>query len=232
MLYFTGDMHGDKSRFGAWRLRWLGARDALVICGDFGFLWNGSPEERKTLEWIGRRKYQVLFLEGTHDNLDLLDSCPVEEWNGGLTHHICGNLRHLIRGEVFTIGDRTLLAVGGGESRDAAFRKAGENWWARELPTLPEAEEWSRRLEERGNRVDYVASHQAPTNVDSCFTGKVCEVTALTAFMDRFQQQGKFRRWFFGAYHQDRVVPPKYQGLFERIERAEPRHPDKGGDRR
>ncbi len=162
MLYFTGDMHGDKSRFGAWRLRWLGARDTLVICGDFGFLWNGSQEEREVLEWIGRRKYQVLFLEGTHDNLDLLDSYPVEEWNGGLTHHISGNLRHLIRGEVFTIGDRTLLAIGGGESRDAAFRKAGENWWARELPTLPEVEEWARRLEERGGRVDFVVSHRPP----------------------------------------------------------------------
>ena len=50
MLYFTGDMHGDKRRFGAWRLRWLGARDTLVICGDFGFLWNGSQEEREVLE--------------------------------------------------------------------------------------------------------------------------------------------------------------------------------------
>ena len=89
MIYFTGDMHGDKRRFGAWRLRWLGQKDALVVCGDFGFLWNGSQEEKEVLDWIGRRRYQVLFVEGTHDNLDLLSQYPVEEWNGGLVHHIC-----------------------------------------------------------------------------------------------------------------------------------------------
>ncbi len=223
MIYFTGDMHGDKRRFGGWRLRWLGGRDTLVVCGDFGFLWNGSPEEKEVLEWIGRRKYQVLFLEGTHDNLDLLEQYPVEEWNGGLTHPISGNLRHLIRGQIFNIEGKTLLALGGGESRDAAFRKAGENWWSQELPTLPEVEQWCRRLDAHDCRVDYVASHQAPTNVDSCFTGKVCEVTALTAFMDQLQQHCQFEKWFFGAYHQDRVVPPKYHGLFEKVEAASKR---------
>lgn len=162
MIYFTGDMHGDRGRFDAWKLRWLGKKDALVVCGDFGFLWNGSREEQEVLEWIGRRKYDVLFLEGTHDNLDLLERYPVEEWNGGLTHHICGNLRHLIRGQVFTIQGKTLLAVGGGESRDAAFRERGVNWWPQELPDLREVEEWCRRLDALDCRVDYVASHQAP----------------------------------------------------------------------
>ena len=35
MLYFTGDLHGDRRRFGAWKLRWLGKKDALVVCGSF-----------------------------------------------------------------------------------------------------------------------------------------------------------------------------------------------------
>ena len=176
MLYFTGDMHGDRRRFGTLRLRLMGPKDALVVCGDFGFLWNGGPEERETLEWIGRRRYPVLFLEGTHDNLELLNSYPVEEWNGGLTHHICGNLRHLIRGQIFTIQGKTLLAVGGGESRDMLFRKAGQSWWPGELPGYDELDGWFARLDAAGGGVDYIASHQAPTNIDSCITGKVCEV--------------------------------------------------------
>ena len=221
MIYFTGDMHGDKRRFGAWKLRWLREQDTLVVCGDFGFIWDGSEKEKKVLDWIGRRRYQVLFVEGTHDNLDLLEQYPVEEWNGGLTHHIGGNLRHLIRGQVFTIDGKKLLALGGGESRDAAFRKAGENWWTQELPQYDELEEWTQRLAGIGNQVDYVVSHQAPTNVDSCVTGHICDATTLTAFMDRLQQSCRFRRWFFGCYHQDKMVPPKYQCLFEKIEPAE-----------
>jgi hypothetical protein len=221
MIYFTGDMHGDKKRFEAWKLRWLGKKDALVVCGDFGFLWNGSQEEKELLDWIGRRRYQVLFLEGTHDNLDLLEKYPVEEWNGGLTHHISGNLRHLIRGQVFSIQGKTLLALGGGESRDASFRERGVNWWPQELPQYGELEEWCRRLDKLDCRVDYVASHQAPTTVDSCITGTVCEVNALTAFMDRFQQECDFDRWFFGSYHLNRFIPPKYQALFDQVEAAE-----------
>ena len=217
MLYFTGDLHGDRRRFGAWKLRWLGKKDALVVCGDIGFLWDGGKEEQEVLEWIGRRKYDVLFLEGTHDNLDLLDRYPVEEWNGGRCHHICGNLRHLIRGEVFTIQGKTLLAAGGGESRDAVFRERGVNWWPQELPEMEEVEEWLRRLDALGRRVDYVASHQAPTTVDSCLTGAVCEATPLTAFLDWVQQNCSFDRWFFASYHQDRLIPPKYRCLFEEV---------------
>lgn len=223
MIYFTGDMHGDRGRFNAWKLRWLGEKDALVVCGDFGFLWNGSPEEEEILQWIGKRRYQVLFLEGTHDNLDLLERYPVEEWNGGLTHRITGNLRHLIRGQIFSIQGKSLLALGGGESRDAAFRRAGENWWPQELPAYEELPDWSRRLEEAGGQVDYIASHQAPTNVDSCITGTVCEVTALTAFMDQLQQKYRFGRWFFGSYHQNRIVPPKYCCLFDKVVPGEPK---------
>ena len=45
-----------------------------------------------------------------------------------------------------------MLARGGGESQDASFRKAGENWWPQELPQYDEIEEWTRRLAEGGNQ--------------------------------------------------------------------------------
>ena len=82
---------------------------------------------------------------------------------------------------------------------------------------MEEVEEWLRRLDALGRRVDYVASHQAPTTVDSCLTGAVCEATPLTAFLDWVQQNCSFDRWFFASYHQDRLIPPKYRCLFEEV---------------
>lgn len=36
MIYITGDIHGDFSRFKSPLLRKLKKNDALIVCGDFG----------------------------------------------------------------------------------------------------------------------------------------------------------------------------------------------------
>lgn len=93
MIYITGDIHGDFSRFKSPLLRKLKKNDALIVCGDFGFIWEGTQAERKILKKIGKLPYNVLFVEGSHDNYDLLESYPVEEWCGGKTRPISGRLR-------------------------------------------------------------------------------------------------------------------------------------------
>ena len=221
MIYFTGDLHGDRKRLEDKRIKRLKRGDTLVVCGDFGFVWNGSGEEKKLLDWIGRRKYNVVFVEGTHDNLDLLEDYPVEEWNGGLTHHISGNLRHLIRGQVFRLGERSLFAVGGGQSDDFAQREPGINWWPREMPSEDDLRAYWAALEQAGRQVDYVVSHQAPTNIDACITHHTCEVNYLTAFFDLMQRKCTFRAWYFGSYHQNKVIPPHYHCLFDEVAAGE-----------
>ena len=47
MVYITGDMHGDQNRFNTKEIKQLQPGDTLIICGDFGFIWNGSKKERK-----------------------------------------------------------------------------------------------------------------------------------------------------------------------------------------
>ena len=66
MVYLTGDTHGDLDRFRHGRLRWLGKRDIVVVLGDFGFVWDGSAEEQKKLDWLRKRPYTLLFLDGSH----------------------------------------------------------------------------------------------------------------------------------------------------------------------
>ena len=45
MIYVTGDTHGDLSRFETGGARRLKKNDTVIVCGDFGFLWDGSPKE-------------------------------------------------------------------------------------------------------------------------------------------------------------------------------------------
>ena len=50
MVYITGDIHGDLSFFKNPKLKKLNDDDFLIVCGDFGFLWNNSEEEKKAIE--------------------------------------------------------------------------------------------------------------------------------------------------------------------------------------
>ena len=72
MIYVTGDTHGIASRFEDPRLRKLKQGDTLIICGDFGFLWNVSKDEINVLKKLSKKKYNICFVEGTHENFDML----------------------------------------------------------------------------------------------------------------------------------------------------------------
>ena len=76
MLYLTGDTHGDYRRFERKEIRHLKQGDVLVVCGDFGFVWEGGKKEEKLLQKIGKRKYHTLFVPGANENYDLLRQYP------------------------------------------------------------------------------------------------------------------------------------------------------------
>ena len=50
MIYVTGDLHGDISRLETFRMRRFKKNDMLIVCGDFGFIWDNGEEEKKALE--------------------------------------------------------------------------------------------------------------------------------------------------------------------------------------
>ena len=59
MIYITGDMHGDFSRFKDVKKAHVKKGDTLIVCGDFGFLWNGGKKEEAALHKIGKLPYTV-----------------------------------------------------------------------------------------------------------------------------------------------------------------------------
>ena len=76
MIYVTGDTHGDLSRFKKGKLFWLSRKDTVIILGDFGFLWECTPQEMAQIRWLGSRRYKILFLDGCHENFEKLAHFP------------------------------------------------------------------------------------------------------------------------------------------------------------
>ena len=75
MIYVTGDTHGDIERFKSREMKKLGNGDTLIICGDFGFLWDDSRAERNALKKLASKDYTIAFVDGCHENFDMLEVC-------------------------------------------------------------------------------------------------------------------------------------------------------------
>ncbi|MEG1152838.1 MAG: metallophosphoesterase, partial [Oscillospiraceae bacterium] len=166
MIYVTGDTHGDISRFKTKQIRALKKKDFLIICGDFGFIWDGSKQEEKILKWIGKRRFTTLFVEGTHDNIEKISQYPLEEVGGEKAHKISGRLFHLRRGCIYSFDEKRVFAFGGGESDDNDSRVLGETWWAEEIPNADEVKFAIENLKLFDERVDYIITHEAPPKIE------------------------------------------------------------------
>lgn len=217
MIYITGDTHGEMRRFDSAKARKLKKGDTLIVCGDFGFIWSGGSAEEKILQKLGKKKYQILFVDGTHENFNLLDKYPVTEWNGGQVQQISGNLYHLMRGQVYTIEGKKIFAFGGGESPEKQMRMEAGTWWEREMPGIDEMRTGVSNLHAVDMKVDYIITHQPAPRVMSHGLAPVENTNQLDAYFEQISKQVQFQVWFFGSMHLDRKITAKNFAVFNDI---------------
>lgn len=215
MIYVTGDTHGDVKRFKA--MKKLRRGDTLIICGDFGFFWDGSKKERSILKKLEARSYTIAFIDGCHENFDILESFPVTEWNGGKARIIGKNIVHLIRGQVYTIEDKKIFTFGGGNSQDFIFRSEGENWWKREQPSHEEIIEAIENLRQNDNTVDYIITHEPPASLKDCLGVDVLQRLEVHALFEDMIKSCTYSKWFFGKCHIDKHIPIKFYSIFNNV---------------
>ena len=216
MVYITGDTHGDFTRFQSPILKKATANDFLIVCGDFGFFWDDSKKEQKIRRKIEDLNYTVCFVDGCHENFDLLEKYPTQEWNGGTARVIAPNLVHLMRGQVYNICGKKIFTFGGGHSQDFEFRTA-ENWWEREQPTYQEIVAAAETLKKHDNTVDYIITHEPPASLKDCLRVDTMQRLEVHAFFEDLTTICTFSEWYFGKCHLNRYVPLKYYAVFDDI---------------
>ena len=229
MIYLTGDTHGDidvRKLLDRSFERKVTEQDYLIICGDFGFIWNYKREkrkERKWLDWFDKQKYTTLFVDGNHECFPRLNAYPVEEWHGGKVHRIRNKVLHLMRGQIFELEGNTLFTMGGASSHDrgpvAGDTKAviGKFWWPEEIPSKEEMEEGLRNLEKAGNRVDYIVTHCLSTSDQYTLKKDAFKPDALTEYFEYIQKHITYTHWYAGHYHMNMDLSNNVSELFNRI---------------
>lgn len=245
MIFVTGDCHGSFMKFNAVDFdeqKEMTRDDYVIICGDFGAVWDGSENENAKLDWLNDRPFTTLWVDGNHENFDMLKTFPVEEWNGGKVQRIRPNVLHLMRGQVYTIDGLTFFTMGGAASHDIQdgildpsdpffeedfarmsrdnlfFRVLGRSWWEEEMPSQEEYATALAALEKVNWKVDYVISHCAPSSVVKRLNAWL-ETDKLTNFFEEINQKLTFRYWLFGHYHEDGFIDHNYVLLYHEIVR-------------
>lgn len=217
MIYVTGDTHGDYSRFKDPAIKKLKRGDTLIICGDFGFFWDNSRKERSIIRKLTKKGYTIAFLDGCHENFDILEKHPVSDWNGGKARVISDNLIHLMRGQIYTIEDKKIFTFGGGHSQDFDFRRNSQNWWKREKPSHEEIIEAIENLKLNDNSLDYVITHEPPVSLKDCLNVDVLQRLEVHALFEDIIKTCTYQKWFFGKCHIDKHIPIKFFAVFNNV---------------
>lgn len=250
MVFITGDTHGewvDRLNTGSFPdQKKMTKGDYVIILGDFG-IWDNSRKENYNLDWLEDKPFTTLFISGNHENYDILDSLPVNEWNGGKVNYVRPSVIHLMRGQVFRIADKSFFAFGGAASHDikdgilepdapdfkerkleldlelyALYRVNHVSWWERELPNSVEMDEGLENLHKQGDKVDYIITHSPYTSLlEKMDKGMgTYKRNRLTDYLQRIKQNAGYGQWFFGHMHVNRAFPDERSAcLYEDIVR-------------
>lgn len=243
MIYITGDTHADFSRFEEEKFPIqsdMTKNDYVIICGDFGGVWNYIVEsiyEKHWLDWLNNKNFTTLFVDGNHENFERLYRYPVEEWHGGKVHKIRDSVIHLMRGEIYDIDNKKFFAFGGARSHDiqdgilnideyekiyeyrkrgAYFRIRDYSWWDLELPTEEEMQNGIKNLEKVNYKVDYIISHCCHTSIQTLLNPSY-KKDILTDYLQEVSEKCEFKKWYFGHYHDYRQVNSQFTLLYENI---------------
>ena len=243
-VYCTGDTHGNFQRFYTRHFpekKQMTRDDTMIICGDFGAIWNGEPQDTKQLDWLEALPFTTTFVCGNHENFDELYRYPVEEWHGGKVHRIRPHVLHLMRGQIFEIEGYTFFTMGGARSVDvwdgildpdepdferkywalrrqqAVFRVKHLSWWEQELPSDEEYAEARRNLERVNYEVDYIITHCAPDSIQDELSGGRYLKDQLTGFLEEVKNKAQFHYWLHGHYHDNKIIGDQFVMLYEQI---------------
>ena len=221
MIYITGDTHGDIERFQDKSLKKLTAEDIIIVCGDFGFIWQGGEKERKILKALAKKKYTIAFIDGAHENFGRLRSYAQEQWNGGTIHRVANNIIHLMRGQYYTIGSTTVFTMGGGESEESEMN--GEDAWSGgSLPDTSELVMGAANIDLHGGKVDVIISHEPSSKIKSILSdqdklGTMASINALNAFLEQLSENADYKKWYFGSFHIDKRITSKITAVYSDI---------------
>jgi 3-oxoacid CoA-transferase subunit A len=215
MFYITGDTHRDFKRTAAFcDTVQSTADDVLVILGDAGINYFPGEKDRALKRLLAELPITLLCIHGNHERRPESLGYAQTEWNGGAVYlePEFPNLLFAKDGEIYDLGGKKCIAIGGAYSVDKPVRLAsGWRWWPDEQPSSEIRARVEARLDAEGWRMDVVLSHTCPLKYEprEVFISGVSQddVDKTTEqWLDAIEDRLDYSHWYCGHYHTDKVI--------------------------
>jgi len=214
MIFLTGDTHGRVAG-GFDRIEKLCITngttidDVIVILGDAGINFNGGLIDCKKKLFLSELPITLLCIHGNHEmRPDTIATYKQVERFGGVCYveDAYPNILFAKDGEVYELGGKSCIAIGGANSIDKHLRVAGVSWWPDEQPSVEIKERVEGVLYARGWSVDVVLTHTCPRNYMPCeaFMPGVEQHlvdNGTEIWLDGIEQRLNYSAWYCGHFH-------------------------------
>ena len=226
MIYVTGDMHGgiDIHKMSTKRFpeqKTMTKNDYVIVCGDFGLVWDKPGdkyynEQQYWIKWLNSKPFTTLFVDGNHENFDILNTIPEVEMFGDVVGKVSDSIYHLKRGRVYTIDGKKIFTMGGAYSHDKEYRVENVSWWVQEVPNQAERYMAMDNLAEHNFEIDYIISHCAGKETIEKISEYI-DYDEYTKFFDIIDKKTTYKHWYFGHYHEDETIDDKHTVIYNCI---------------
>lgn len=227
MIYLTGDTHGQFRRLEIFNKQnpGLTENDLMIILGDAGFNYFGDERDTIKKKWVAELPFQILCIHGNHEMRPLSARAYEEyQWNGGIVYRqrMYSNILFAKDGEVFDLGGRKAIAIGGAYSVDKQYRLTfGYHWFEDEQPSPQIKKAVDSRLAQENWQIDAVLSHTCParympTEVFLEGIDQSAVDNSTEEWLGKLEKKLDYKQWFCGHYHTQKTVD-RLQFLYEDI---------------
>ena len=226
-VFITGDKHGSmRMLFGISEKKLMGENDVLIITGDTGYVQDGDyPHKIRTIERLFPGT--LCFIDGNHDNHEILSSLPISLWNGGRVHMLGERVCHLMRGELYSIHGSNFFTLGGARTvANFIEGEEGVDWWPGEEPAAEELRFAKEQFMSNIGNIDFIVTHEAPlsaregiprlkrVDADYILPGFLQELLEYSA------QDSRLKKWYFGHMHVDLQLGPVLRAIYNNLVEA------------
>lgn len=222
-IFLTGDTHSDVSRILRLDMPELTKEDYVIILGDFGVIWRNDIMMKAVLKQLSEKNFTVCFVDGNHENFNMISKIEcVAPWHGGMAGIIAPGVVHLLRGQIYKIGDRTIGVCGGANSIDKAWRTENVSWWPQEVITDEEVSFFQMNLIHKGVRaLDLMLTHDCPASIVpavALWSGiNGASIDKSEEQLEKIKQMVEVKKWYFGHWHINRRIDETFECLYEDI---------------
>lgn len=225
MIYITGDIHGDPFRVSTICERFqLTSDDLLILLGDVGANYYYGPRDEWMKNVLNKVAPTIFCIHGNHEGRpDITRGYVSKLWNGGIVYYQIEypSLLFAKDGEIYDIGGKKCIAIGGAYSVDKHIRLLhGWPWFPDEQPSDSIKAYVEEQLSKK--HIDVVFSHTCPSKYTpvECFLPGLDQSTvdkSTEMWLDKVESSIEYQAWYCGHWHINKRID-KMHFLFDGVE--------------